>query len=142
MRTFIKKKETVKYNWYIVDAEKKILGRLATILAYRLRGKHKIEYSPHIDVGDYIVVINAAKIIVSGNKYNDKKYYKYTGYSGGIKEKTFSYMINHFPTKVIESAVKGMLPNGPLGRAMLRKLKVYADSNHIHIAQQPKILNI
>ena len=142
MKTFTAKPETVKRDWYVVDADGKTLGRLATELARRLRGKHKAEYTPHVDTGDYIIVLNADKVAVTGNKRTDKVYYRHTGYVGGIKEATFEEMIARHPERVIEIAVKGMLPKGPLGRAMFRKLKVYAGNEHNHAAQQPQVLDI
>ncbi|VFP82906.1 50S ribosomal protein L13 [Candidatus Erwinia haradaeae] len=142
MKTFIAKTESVQRNWYIVDATHKILGRFATEIARRLRGKHKTIYTSHVDTGDYIIVVNAEKITVTGSKRSDKFYYHYTGYVGGIKKSTFEEMINKSPERVIEIAVKGMLPKGPLGRQMYRKLKVYAGNQHKHTAQQPQILEI
>ncbi|AJJ62235.1 50S ribosomal protein L13 [Yersinia aldovae] len=142
MKTFTAKPETVKRDWYVVDADGKTLGRLATELASRLRGKHKAEYTPHVDTGDYIIVLNAEKVAVTGNKRTDKIYYRHTGYVGGIKQATFEEMIARSPERVIEIAVKGMLPKGPLGRAMFRKLKVYAGTEHNHAAQQPQVLDI
>ena len=142
MKTFTAKPETVKRDWYVVDATGKTLGRLASELALRLRGKHKAEYTPHVDTGDYIIVLNADKVAVTGNKRTDKVYYRHTGYVGGIKEATFEEMIARRPERVIEIAVKGMLPKGPLGRAMFRKLKVYAGNEHNHAAQQPQVLDI
>ncbi|OOF12495.1 50S ribosomal protein L13 [Salinivibrio proteolyticus] len=142
MKTFVAKPETVKRDWYVVDAEGKTLGRLATEIASRLRGKHKPEYTPHVDTGDYIVVINAEKVTVTGRKASDKMYYSHTGYVGGIKSISFEKLIAQKPELVIEKAVKGMLPRGPLGRAMYRKLKVYAGSEHKHAAQQPQVLDI
>ncbi|CNH68805.1 50S ribosomal protein L13 [Yersinia sp. 2544 StPb PI] len=142
MKTFTAKPETVKRDWYVVDANGKTLGRLATELASRLRGKHKAEYTPHVDTGDYIIVLNAEKVAVTGNKRTDKIYYRHTGYVGGIKQATFEEMIARSPERVIEIAVKGMLPKGPLGRAMFRKLKVYAGTEHNHAAQQPQVLDI
>lgn len=142
MKTFVAKPETVKRDWYVVDATGKTLGRLATELARRLRGKHKAEYTPHVDTGDYIIVINADKVAVTGKKESDKIYYWHTGYVGGIKQATFKEMIARRPEAVIEIAVKGMLPKGPLGRAMYRKLKVYAGPSHEHAAQQPQVLDI
>ena len=132
----------VKRDWYVVDAEGKTLGRLATEIARRLRGKHKAEYTPHVDTGDYIVVVNAEKVHVTGNKRNDKMYYRHSGFPGGLKEANLNKMIQTFPERTIEFAVKGMLPKGPLGRAMYSKLKVYAGTEHPHTAQQPKELNI
>ncbi|AXW86705.1 MULTISPECIES: 50S ribosomal protein L13 [Lonsdalea] len=142
MKTFTAKPETVKRDWYVVDASGKTLGRLATELARRLRGKHKAEYTPHVDTGDYIIVLNAEKVAVTGNKRSDKVYYHHTGHIGGIKQATFEEMIARRPERVIEIAVKGMLPKGPLGRAMYRKLKVYAGNEHNHAAQQPQVLDI
>lgn len=142
MTTFSAKPETVKRDWYVVDAAGKTLGRLATEIASRLRGKHKAEYTPHVDTGDYIIVINAEKVAVTGKKRTDKIYYRHTGYIGGLKEATFKEMIERHPEQVIEIAVKGMLPKGPLGRAMYRKMKVYAGSEHNHAAQQPQVLDI
>lgn len=142
MKTFTAKPATVKRAWYVVDADGKTLGRLATKLAHRLRGKHKVEYTPHVDGGDYIIVLNADKVSVTGKKRTDKVYYRYTGYVGGIKQATFSEMIARHPERVIQVAVKGMLPKGPLGRAMFRKLKVYSGTEHNHAAQKPQILNI
>ncbi|MGP1928437.1 MAG: 50S ribosomal protein L13 [Arsenophonus sp. NC-WZS1-MAG3] len=142
MKTFTAKPETVKRNWYVIDADGKTLGRLATEVAHRLRGKHKVEYTPHVDTGDYIIIINAKKVVVTGNKREDKIYYRHTGYIGGIKQATFKEMIARHSERVIEIAVKGMLPKGPLGRAMYRKMKVYAGSNHNHAAQKPQVLDI
>ena len=130
----------VKRDWYIIDASGKTLGRMATQIALRLRGKHKAIYTPHADTGDYIIVINAAHVHVTGNKAKDKMYYHHTGYIGGIKEISFQKLLAKKPERVIEIAVKGMLPKGPLGRDMYRKLKVYAGAAHPHEAQQPKIL--
>lgn len=142
MKTYNAKPETVKRDWYLVDASGKTLGRLASELAKRLRGKHKPEYTPHVDTGDYIVVVNAEKVKVTGSKTTDKVYYSHTGFPGGIKEITFDKLQAKFPARVIEKAVKGMLPKNPLGRAMYRKLKVYAGPEHTHEAQQPQTLNI
>ncbi|CAM3538569.1 50S ribosomal protein L13 [Paraphotobacterium marinum] len=142
MKTFVAKPESVKREWYVVDAEGKTLGRLATEIASRLRGKHKPEYTPHVDTGDYIVVINADKVNVTGKKRTDKIYYHHTGYIGGIKSISFDKLLDKKPEMIIENAVKGMLPKGPLGRSMYRKLKVYAGSEHNHVAQQPQVLDI
>ena len=142
MKTFSAKPETVKRDWYVVDADGKTLGRLATEIARRLRGKHKPVYTPHVDTGDYIVVINAEKVAVTGRKATDKMYYHHTGFPGGIKEISFEKLIDKKPEMVIEKAVKGMLPKNPLGRAMYRKLKVYAGPEHQHTAQQPQVLDI
>jgi large subunit ribosomal protein L13 len=142
MKTYSAKSESVKRDWYIVDASGKTLGRLAAELAHRLRGKHKPEFTPHVDTGDYIVVINAEKVRVTGNKAKDKIYHHYTGYPGGIRSISFEKLIDKAPEMTIQSAVKGMLPRGPLGRAIFRKLKVYAGDAHPHTAQQPQVLNI
>ncbi len=142
MKTFSAKPHEVKRDWYIVDAEGKTLGRLASELARRLRGKHKPEYTPHVDTGDYIVVVNAEKIHVTGKKLDDKIYYRHTGYIGNLKEKNLRTLLDEHPEQVIELAVKGMLPKNPLGRAMYRKLKVYAGTEHPHTAQQPQALEI
>lgn len=142
MKTFSAKPETVKRDWFVVDAEGKTLGRLATEIASRLRGKHKPEYTPHVDTGDYIVVVNAEKVRVTGRKATDKMYHRHTGYIGGLKSVSFEKLIDHKPEMVIELAVKGMLPKNSLGRAMFRKLKVFAGSEHKHAAQQPQQLEI
>ena len=142
MGTFTAKPETVVQEWYLVDATDKVLGRLATQIATRLRGKHKPEYTPHVDTGDHIVIVNAAKIRVTGDKINQKKYYRHSGYPGGIKETVLSDELENNPERVIERAVKGMLPKNSLGRAMFRKLRVYAGPDHSHQAQQPKALEI
>ncbi|GAB1262227.1 50S ribosomal protein L13 [Aurantivibrio plasticivorans] len=142
MKTISAKPETVKRDWFIVDAAGKTLGRMAAEIASRLRGKHKPEYTPHVDTGDYIVVINAKQVRVTGNKANDKMYHRHTGYPGGLKSINFNDLVDKAPERVIQSAVKGMLPKGPLGRAMFKKLKIYAGSEHPHAAQQPQELNI
>ena len=142
MKTFSAKPDSVKRDWYVVDASGKTLGRLASEIATRLRGKHKPEYTPHVDTGDYIVVINAEKIGVTGKKASDKMYYRHTGFPGGIKEASFETLIAKKPEQVLELAVKGMMPRTPLGRAMLGKLKVYAGGEHPHTAQQPQSLEI
>lgn len=142
MKTFMAKPETVEHSWYIVDAAGKTLGRLASEVAKRLRGKHKPVFTPHVDTGDYIIVINAEKIVVTGNKSKDKVYEHYTGYPGGLKAVTFEKLLAKFPTRVFEKAVKRMLPKNPLGYAMFRKLKVYAGTQHPHMAQQPQLLDI
>lgn len=142
MKTFSAKAETVNREWFVVDATDKVLGRVATEIATRLRGKHKPEYTPHVDTGDFIVVVNAEKIRVTGKKASDKKYYHHTGYIGGIKEISFEKLIEKAPERALETAVKGMLPKGPLGRAMLKKLKVYAGEQHPHGAQQPQELTL
>ncbi len=142
MKTVSVRAEDVQRGWYVVDASGKTLGRLATELARRLRGKHKAEYTPHVDTGDFLVVVNAANVHVTGNKRSDKLYYRHTGYPGGIKQVSFERMIETHPERVIEKAVKGMLPRNPLGRAMFRKLKVYPGAEHPHVAQQPEPLEI
>jgi large subunit ribosomal protein L13 len=142
MTTYSAKPSDIKRDWYIVDASGKTLGRLATEIAKRLRGKHKPEYTPHMDTGDYIVVINAKEVKVTGNKTTDKIYHHHTGFPGGLKSITFDKLIAKKPEMIIEKAVKGMLPRGPLGRDMYRKLKVYPGAEHKHSAQQPKVLEI
>ena len=142
MKTFSAKPHEVKRDWFVVDATDAVLGRLAAEIARRLRGKHKAIYTPHVDTGDYIVVVNADKIRVTGNKELDKKYYRHSGYPGGIYETTFGKMQARFPGRALEKAVKGMLPKGPLGYAMIKKMKVYAGAEHPHAAQQPQTLEI
>ena len=142
METFSAKPHVVKRDWFVVDATDAVLGRLAAEIARRLRGKHKAIYTPHVDTGDYIVVVNADKIRVTGNKELDKKYYRHSGYPGGIYETTFGKMQARFPGRALEKAVKGMLPKGPLGYAMIKKMKVYAGAEHPHVAQQPQTLEI
>ena len=142
MKTFTAKPAEVRRDWFVVDAEGKTLGRLATEIARRLRGKHKAEYTPHVDTGDYIVVVNAEKIHVTGNKAAAKQYYRHTGYPGGLRSMNFEKLIDHAPERVLEIAVKGMLPKGPLGRAMHKKMKVYAGTEHPHAAQQPEEFKI
>lgn len=142
MKTYSASTETVEHKWYVVDASGKVLGRLATQIAKYLRGKHKPEFTPHADTGDYVIVINAADIKVTGNKEQDKIYYTHSGYPGGLKEKTFEKLQEKDATRVIELAVKGMMPKNPLGREMLRKLKVYAGAEHPHTAQQPTEINL
>lgn len=142
MKTFSAKSEEVQRSWFLVDAKGKILGRLATEIARRLKGKHKPEYTPHVDTGDYIIVLNAGEVAVTGRKAENKVYNHHTGYPGGIKAETFDKLAARRPERIIELAVKGMLPKNSLGRAMLRKLKVYAGTMHPHMAQQPEILEI
>ncbi|MBK5913056.1 50S ribosomal protein L13 [Rhodocyclus purpureus] len=142
MKTFSAKPHEVKREWLVVDATDKVLGRLATEIARRLRGKHKPEFTPHVDTGDFIVVTNVEKLRVTGNKALDKKYYRHTGFPGGIYETSFEKMQQRFPARVLEKAVKGMLPKGPLGYAMLKKMKCYVGDSHPHAAQQPKVLEI
>ncbi|WP_457572569.1 50S ribosomal protein L13 [Desulfovulcanus sp.] len=140
MKTYSPKPEEIQKNWYVVDAQGKTLGRMAAEIAKRLRGKHKPEFAPHIDVGDFIVVVNAKKVKVTGQKLEKKKYYRHTGYPGGLKETTLAKMMESKPEEVIRHAVRGMLPKNRLGRAMLKKLKVYAGPDHPHEAQQPQAL--
>ncbi|MEX2524116.1 MAG: 50S ribosomal protein L13 [Gammaproteobacteria bacterium] len=142
MTTYTAKPADIKQDWYVVDASGKTLGRLATEIARRLRGKHKPEFTPHMDTGDYIVVINAKQVRVTGRKKTDKTYYSHSGYPGGIKSITFDKLMQKKPELVIEKAVKGMLPKGPLGRQMFRKLRVYPGAEHQHAAQQPQTLEI
>lgn len=142
MGTFSAKAEEVRRDWFLIDAEGKTLGRLATEVASRLRGKHKPIYTPHVDTGDYIVIVNAAKVKVTGNKAKNKVYYRHTGYIGNMKSITFEQQIKKAPERVIEIAVKGMLPKNKLGRAMYKKMKVYAGAEHNHQAQQPQLLEI
>ena len=142
MKTFSAKSHEVKREWFVIDATDKVLGRVASEVAHRLRGKHKPEFTPHVDTGDYIVVINAAKLRVRGNRGLQKTYFRHTGYPGGIYETNFDKMQAKFPGRVLEKAVKGMLPKGPLGYAMIKKLKVYGDNNHPHAAQQPSVLEL
>ena len=140
MKTYSPKAGEVQRNWYVIDAQDKILGRMAAEIARRLRGKHKPEFAPHVDTGDFIVVVNAKKVKVTGQKLEKKKYYRHTGYPGGLKETTLAKMMESKPEEVIRHAVKGMLPKNRLGRAMLKKLKVYAGPDHPHQAQQPQAL--
>jgi large subunit ribosomal protein L13 len=142
MKTVSANKETVKRDWFVVDASDKTLGRLATELARRLRGKHKPVYTPHVDTGDYLVVINAEKVAVTGRKLTDKMYHHVTGYIGNIKTMSLRDLLAKHPERAIEIAVKGMLPKNPLGRAMFKKLKVYKGANHPHAAQQPQVLDV
>ena len=142
MKTFSAKTHEVKRDWFVVDATDKVLGRLATEIARRLRGKHKAEYTPHVDTGDYIVVTNAEKVVVTGRKFKEKLYYSHSGFPGGIKSISFDKLQAKNPARIIERAVKGMLPRNPLGREMYRKLKIYVGTEHPHLAQQPKELVI
>ena len=142
MKTFFATNETAKRDWVVLDAEGKVLGRLATEIARRLRGKHKPEFTPHADAGDYVIVINAAKVRTTGNKLDGKVYWRHTGHPGGLKSTTLGKMQAEHPERVIEKAVKGMLPSGPLGYAQYRKLKVYAGAEHPHEAQQPKTISL
>ena len=142
MKTYNATAETAQHHWYVVDAADKTLGRISTVIASYLRGKHKPEFTPNVDTGDYIVVINAEKVQVTGNKTKDKIYHSHTGYPGGLKSISFEKLIEKEPERTIQNAVKGMLPKGPLGRAMFKKLKVYAGQNHPHSAQTPQTLDI
>ena len=143
MKTYSAKPGEIQHKWYLVDAEGVVLGRLASIVATRLRGKHKPMYTPHMDCGDHIVIINAGKVQMTGNKYADKTYYRHTGYPGGIRSTTAGKILKgKHPERVVEKAVQRMIPKGPLGRQVLRKLKVYAGSEHPHEAQQPEILDV
>ena len=142
MKTYTAKAGEVRQDWYVVDAAGKVLGRLAAEIARRLRGKHKPEFTPHIDTGDYIVVVNADKLRVTGRKAENKTYYRHSGYPGGIFSTTFAKLQARHPDRVLKLAVKGMLPKGPLGYAMLKKMKIYAGASHPHTAQQPKNLEI
>ena len=142
MKTYSAKASEVNRDWFVVDAADKTLGRLASEIAHRLRGKHKPEYTPHVDTGDYIVVVNAEKVRVTGNKATAKIYNHHTGYPGGLKSVSFEKLIEKAPERALQNAVKGMLPRNPLGRAMFKKLKVYAGDSHPHAAQQPQVLNI
>lgn len=142
MKTVSMRAEDVRRNWIVIDAQDLVLGRLATEVARRLRGKHKAEYTPHVDTGDFVVVVNADKVRVTGKKASDKMYWRHSGYPGGIKSVSFEKLVAEHPTRPIEKAVKGMLPRNPLGRAMFRKLKVYAGAEHPHAAQQPQSLKL
>jgi large subunit ribosomal protein L13 len=142
MKTFSAKPQNVEHNWLLVDAEGQTLGRIATEIATRLRGKHKPEYTPHVDTGDFVVVINAEKVRVTGNKAKDKMYHHHTGFPGGLKSFSFEKLIDRAPDRVLKLAIKGMLPRTPLGRAMFKKLKVYAGNEHPHVAQQPQALQL
>ncbi len=142
MKTVSVRAQDVEHNWLVIDADGKTLGRLATEVALRLRGKHKPEYTPHVDTGDYVVVLNASKVRVTGNKAKNKMYYSHSGYPGGIKSISFEHLQKKNPIQIVEKAVKGMLPRNPLGRAMFRKLKVYEGDEHPHEAQDPKVLEI
>lgn len=142
MSTFMQKKETVDRKWYVVDAEGKTLGRLATKVATVLRGKHKPTYTPHVDCGDYVIVINADKVVLTGNKLEDKMYYNHSGFPGGLRERNAKTMIEKYPEEMVERAIKGMLPHNPLGRAMGKKLFVYAGADHKHDAQKPEVMEV
>lgn len=142
MKTFSAKAKEIQRKWYVIDATDKVLGRVASLVASYLRGKHKAEYTPHVDTGDYIIIVNAEKIRVTGKKAEDKIYHRNTGYPGGIRSITFEKLIQHHPEEALELAIKGMLPKNPLGREMFRKLKVYTGEAHEHHAQQPEVLHI
>lgn len=142
MKTFSAREIDIKREWFVIDANDKTLGRMATEIAIRLRGKHKAEYTPHVDTGDYIVVINAEKVRVSGNKFTDKVYHHHTGYVGNLKSIAFKDLQEKKPEEIIKKAVRGMLPKGSLGRTMAKKMKVFAGNEHTHSAQQPKFLDI
>ena len=142
MKTFMQTKETVDRKWYVIDAAGKPLGRVASKAAHILRGKNKPTFTPHIDCGDYVIIINAGQVKLTGNKLNDKMYYNHSGFPGGLRERNAMNMIEKYPVEMVERAVKGMLPNGPLGRDMYRKLFVYADDKHNHAAQKPTTITI
>ena len=142
MKTFMQTKETVERTWYVIDAADKPLGRVATKAATILRGKHKATFTPHIDCGDYVIIINADKVKLTGNKINDKMYYNHSGFPGGLRTRNAKTMLESYPVEMVERAVNGMLPNGPLGRQMYRKLFVYAGSEHKHEAQKPTTITI
>ena len=142
MKTFMQKKEAVERKWYVIDAEGQTLGRLATKAATILRGKHKVTYTPHVDCGDYVIIVNAEKVALTGNKLADKKYYNHSGYPGGLRERTAGEMIEKYPEEMVERAIKGMLPHNRLGRAMGKKLFVYAGPDHKHSAQKPEALSV
>jgi large subunit ribosomal protein L13 len=142
MKTFSAKNHDIDRNWYLVDAQNKTLGRLSTEIAKRLRGKHKPIYTPHVDTGDYIVVVNASKIRVTGNKMKDKVYYKHSGYIGNLKSENLATMLEKYPEKVLMKSVRGMLPKNKLGSAMIKKLRIFAGPEHTHIAQQPEPLEL
>lgn len=142
MKSYMQKKETVERKWYVIDAEGKPLGRVASKATHILRGKHKATYTPHIDCGDYVIIINASKVLLTGNKLEDKKYYSHSGYPGGLRTRTAKEMVEKYPEEMVEKAVKGMLPKNRLGRAMYKKLFVYADSNHKHMAQKPSEMDV
>lgn len=142
MKSYMQKKETVERKWYVIDAEGKPLGRVASKAAHILRGKHKVTYTPHIDCGDYVIIINASKVLLTGNKLEDKKYYSHSQYPGGLRTRTAKEMIEKYPEEMVEKAVKGMLPKNRLGRAMYKKLFVYAGSEHKHMAQKPSEMDV
>ena len=142
MKTFMQKKENIERNWYVIDAEGKTLGRVATKAAHVLRGKHKVTYTPYVDCGDYVIIVNADKVVLTGNKLEDKKYYNHSGFPGGLRERSAKEMIEKYPEEMVERAVKGMLPKNRLGRQMYKKLFVYEGMNHNHEAQKPEKINL
>lgn len=142
MTSYMQKKETVNRKWYVIDAEGKSLGRVASLAATYLRGKHKPTYTPHIDCGDYVIIVNAEKVKLTGNKLDKKLYYNHSGYAGGLRVRTAKEMIERYPVEMVERAVKGMLPHNRLGRAMFKKLFVYEGENHPHMAQKPEVLDV
>ena len=142
MNSYMQKKETVTRNWYVIDAEGKPLGRVTSKAAVLLRGKHKPTYTPHIDCGDYVIIVNASKVKLTGNKINDKMYYNHSGFPGGLRTRNAKTMLENYPVEMVERAVKGMLPNGPLGRQMYRKLFVYAGAEHENQAQKPEVWEV
>ena len=142
MKSVLQTKEKIERKWYVIDAEGKNLGRVATKAAHILRGKHKVTYTPYVDCGDYVIIVNASKVNLTGNKLTDKKYYNHSGYPGGLRERTAKVMIENYPEEMMERAIKGMLPKGRLGRQMYKKLHVYAGSEHPHTAQQPKLVTL
>ena len=142
MKSYMQKKETVERKWYVIDATDMTLGRLASQVAHILRGKHKATYTPHIDCGDYVIIVNCEKVKLTGNKLNDKIYYNHSRYAGGLRERTAKEMIERFPVEMVEKAIKGMLPHNRLGRAMFKKLFVYEGENHPHMAQKPEVLDL
>ena len=142
MKTFMQKKEAVERKWYVIDAEGQTLGRLATKAANILHGKHKVTYTPHVDCGDYVIIVNAEKVVLTGNKLADKKYYNHSGYPGGLRERTAGEMVEKYPEEMVERAIKGMLPHNRLGRAMGKKLFVYAGPDHKHSAQKPETISV
>lgn len=142
MKSYMQKKETVERKWYVIDATDVTLGRLASKVAFMLRGKHKATYTPHIDCGDYIIIVNAGKVKLTGNKMDKKLYYNHSGYQGGLRVRTAKEMVENYPVEMIERAVRGMLPNGRLGRTMYKKLFVYEGETHPHMAQKPEVLEV
>ena len=142
MTTFMQKKETINRKWYVIDAEGQTLGRLATKAATVLRGKHKVTYTPYVDCGDYVIIVNASKVNLTGKKLSDKMYYNHSGFPGGLRERTAKEMVENYPEEMVERAVKGMLPHGRLGRQMGKKLFVYAGPEHEHMAQKPEVMEV